>query len=110
MQQQLERGQAKVRNLEAALHQAQRDGAQDLAAARCDWDSLRQEEAQELRVSNACMLQTSDPMTVDCLKLLIYTLTLNPALMVMYVLLCCDHMGLSFLCISSSMVHRRLLC
>ncbi len=35
--------------------QAEREGAQELAAARHDWDSLHKEDAQELRVS-CCFL------------------------------------------------------
>ena len=96
MQQQLERSHAKVRHMEAALHQAERDGAKDLAAARCDWDSLHQEEAQELRVSSMHVLQTFDLVTVDCLKLLAYSFKLGAALAVSCMLLCCNHAGWIF--------------
>ncbi|KAL0056181.1 hypothetical protein WJX82_008506 [Trebouxia sp. C0006] len=49
MQQQLDRSQTRLRHLETALHKAEREGAQELAAARHDWDSLHKEDAQELR-------------------------------------------------------------
>ncbi len=52
MQHQLEKSHARVRQLESAVHEAEREGARDLAAARCSWDTLHQEEAQELRVSD----------------------------------------------------------
>lgn len=42
-----------MRQLVSAVHEAERDGAKDLAAARCNWDTLHQEEAQELRVSSS---------------------------------------------------------
>ncbi len=38
--------------------QAEREGEQELAAARHDWDSLHKEDAQELRVS-CCLLEES---------------------------------------------------
>ena len=57
MQHQLDRSHARVRQLESAVHEAERTGAKDLAAARCNWDGLHQEEAQELRVSK----QSSPP-------------------------------------------------
>ncbi|KAL0023643.1 hypothetical protein WJX77_010140 [Trebouxia sp. C0004] len=49
MQQQLDRSQTRLRHLETALHKAEREGAQELAAAHHDWDSLHKEDAQELR-------------------------------------------------------------
>ncbi|KAL3140274.1 hypothetical protein ABBQ38_004542 [Trebouxia sp. C0009 RCD-2024] len=45
LQHQLERSYARVRHLETALHEAEKDGA----TAQCSWDALHQEEAQELK-------------------------------------------------------------
>ncbi|KAL3153825.1 hypothetical protein ABBQ32_013401 [Trebouxia sp. C0010 RCD-2024] len=45
LQHQLERSYARVRHLETALHEAEKDGA----TAQCNRDALHQEEAQELK-------------------------------------------------------------
>ena len=55
MQHQLDRSHAQVRQLESAVHEAEKKGAKDLAAACCNWDAQHQEEAHELRVSKQCL-------------------------------------------------------
>ena len=55
MQHQLDRSHARLRQLESAVHEAESNGAKNLAAARCNRDALHEEEAQELRVSKQCL-------------------------------------------------------